>query len=92
MPSESEVETISTITYGVTILHFAEKSLYHSLEYWIEHVIIGLRYAMLRFSTRIFYREVPNIATGVPCCVWCRSMLVNVLEILFEMIGIVSLT
>ena len=44
------------------------------IEYWIEHVTFGLLYVMFRFSTRIFFREIPGFATDYPCCVWCRGL------------------
>ena len=48
--------------------------LYILLEYWIEHVTIGLLYVMLTFPTRMFYRGVPGFATDCPCGVWCRGL------------------
>ena len=41
-------------------------------EYQNKHVIFGLIYVMLKFSTRISYRGVPGFATSCPCDVWCR--------------------
>ena len=43
-------------------------------EYWIEHVTLGLIYAMFRCSVRIFYGVVPGFATDCPCSVWCRAL------------------
>ena len=44
------------------------------LEYWIEHVTIGLLYVIFVSSTRIFYRWVPGFATYCPCRVLCRGL------------------
>ena len=44
------------------------------LEYWIEHVTIGLLYVMFTFPIRIFYRVVPGFVTDCPCGVWCRGL------------------
>ena len=43
------------------------------LEYWIEHVPLGLLYVMFTFLTWVFYRGVPGFATDCPCSVWCRG-------------------
>ena len=44
------------------------------LEYWIEHVSLGLIYVMSTFPTKILYRGVSGIATDCPCGVWCREL------------------
>ena len=44
------------------------------LEYWIEHVTLGLLYVMFTLPTRILYRGVPGIVTDCPCGVWCRGL------------------
>ena len=44
------------------------------LEYWIEHVSVGLFYVMFTFPSRIFYRGVPGFATDCPCGVWCCGL------------------
>ena len=62
------------------------------VEYWIEHITFGLLYAMFRFSTMIFYREVPGFATDWPCGYGVADlprascMLVHFLKNYFEMI------
>ena len=44
------------------------------LEYWIEHITVGLLYVMFTFPSRIFYRGVPGFATDCPCGVWCHGL------------------
>ena len=44
------------------------------VEYWIEHVALGLLCVMCTFPTSIFYRWVPGFATDCPCGVWCRGL------------------
>ena len=44
------------------------------LEYWIEHVTLGLLYVVFTFPSRIFYRGVPGFATDCPRGVWCRGL------------------
>ena len=66
-------------------------------DYWIEHVTFGLVCVRFIFSTRIYYRGVPDLATDCPCGVWCHGfitgscMLVHVLEI-YSCSGFVNLT
>ena len=44
------------------------------LEYWIEHVTLGLLYVMFTFSTTILYRGLPGFAADCPWGVWCRGL------------------
>ena len=51
------------------------------LEYWIEHVTIGLIYVMFTFPTRILYRGVVLVAFGAEYLALASGMLVQVLDI-----------
>ena len=52
------------------------------LEYWIEHVNIGLLYARFIFSTyKVFYRGVPGFGTYCPWGVWCRRWTTSLLPV-----------
>ena len=44
------------------------------LEYWTEHITIGLFCVKFIFSTRIFNRRVPGIATDCAYKVWCHGL------------------
>ena len=46
----------------------------HLLEYWTEHVTIGLLCVTFILSIRIFYRRVPGFVTDCLCSVWCRGL------------------
>ena len=43
------------------------------LEYYIEHVTIGLRYVKVMLLTRLFCRGVPGFALDCNCCVRCHG-------------------
>ena len=44
------------------------------IEYWIEHVTLGLSWVIFRFSIQIFYRGVPAFVTNCLCGVYCREL------------------